>query len=85
MNVFTAAYWFVFGGYLFSVLPLLLLGGGANAWRSLFHNSLIGVAIGGMVFSLIGVALFVAGAWFKVRDWRENRQSGRRTDSMSGS
>lgn len=86
LNVFTAAYWFVFGGYLLFVLPLLILGGDANAWRSLFNNALIGVAIGGIIFSLIGVALFVAGAWFKVREWRQNRpQANGRSESVYGS
>lgn len=69
LGVFMVAYMFVFGGYLIAVVALLVMGGDASAWRALFQSVLVGVVFGGMIFALIGVALFIAGFVFRVRDW----------------
>lgn len=47
MGVFTVAYMYVFGGYLVTVLALLVLGGDAGAWQSLLQNILVGLIFGG--------------------------------------
>lgn len=70
LGVFTVAYMFVFGGYLLSLVSLLVVGGDAGAWQSLATSLLIGLVFGGLVFVLIGIALFVVGIVFRVRDWR---------------
>lgn len=73
MGVFTVAYMCVFGGYLVAVVALLVLGGNAGAWQSLLQNLVIGVIFGGIIFALIGVALFLIGLVFKIRDWLRRR------------
>ncbi|WIM14998.1 hypothetical protein [Microbacterium sp. zg-B96] len=70
LGVFTVAYLFFFGGYLLSLVSLLVVGGDAGAWQSLVTSLFVGLVFTGLVFVLIGFALFVAGIVFKVRDWR---------------
>lgn len=69
LGVFTVAYLFLFGGYLLSLVALLVLGGDAGAWRSLFQSLLLGLSFVGVIFALIGVALFTTGVVFRARDW----------------
>lgn len=58
-----------------SVVALLVLGGNIEAWQSLLQNILIGLIFGGIVFALIGLALFTVGLVFKVRDWLRRRSA----------
>ncbi|GAA2983265.1 hypothetical protein JOD63_000702 [Microbacterium terrae] len=69
LGVFTVAYMYVLGGYLIAVVASLVLGGDAGAWQSLFQSVLGGLVFGGIIFALIGVALFIIGLVFKIRDW----------------
>lgn len=64
------ASWRVHVGRLIS---LLVVGGDAAAWQSLVTSLLAGLIVARLVFVLIGVALFIAGIVFRVRDWRRGR------------
>ena len=81
VGVFTVAYMYVVGGYLIAAVASLVLGGDAGAWQSLLQNVLIGVVFGGIIFMLIGLALFITGLVFKIRDWLRGRRSNWSADA----
>lgn len=81
MGVFTVAYLFFFGGYLLSLVSLLVVGGDAGAWQSLVTSLLIGLVFAGLVFVLIGVALFIVGIVFRVRGWQRGHNLQSSADS----
>ncbi len=73
LGVFAAAYLFVVGGLMIAVIALLVLGGDAGAWASLFQSLLIGVVFGGLLLALMGLVLSGYGAFFRIRDWWSGR------------
>lgn len=80
MGVFGAAYLFTVGGFLLATVALLVLGGDAGAWVSLLQSLLLGLAFGGLLFSLVGIGLLAVGVGFRIRDWRRARASAAQSD-----
>ncbi|MFE4727346.1 hypothetical protein [Microbacterium sp. NPDC056736] len=81
MGVFGAAYLLTVGGFLLAIVAILILGGDAGAWVSLFQSLLIGLALGGLLLSLVGIALLVAGLGYRIRDWWRARVSTEPSDA----
>jgi hypothetical protein len=73
LGVFSTAYLFVVGGLILAFMAVLVLGGDAGAWASLFQSLLIGVVLGGLLLALMGITLFGFGAFFRIRDWWSGR------------
>ncbi|MFK4804308.1 hypothetical protein ACI3KX_00435 [Microbacterium sp. ZW CA_36] len=73
MGVFGAAYLFTVGGFVLAIVAILILGGDAGAWLSLFQSNLIGLALGGLLLALVGIGLVAIGVGFRIRDWRRAR------------